>query len=92
MAKVRVYELAKELGVESKVVLTTLGDMGEFVRSASSTVEAPVVRRLREKLTSEPPPAPKTAKVPAAAAPVAAAPTATAASSRWRRATTPAAT
>ena len=47
MAKVRVYELAKELGVESKTVLTTLGDMGEFVRSASSTVEAPVVRRLR---------------------------------------------
>ncbi len=77
MAKVRVYELAKELGVESKVVLTTLGDMGEFVRSASSTVEAPVVRRLREKLTSEPPPAPKTAKAPAAA-PAAAAPTATA--------------
>ena len=56
MAKVRVYELAKELGVESKTVLTTLGDMGEFVRSASSTVEAPVVRRLREKLASEPPP------------------------------------
>ena len=48
MAKVRVYELAKELGVESKVVLAKLQDMGEFVRSASSTVEAPVVRRLKE--------------------------------------------
>ena len=36
MAKVRVYELAKEYGVESKVVLSTLRDMGEFVRSASS--------------------------------------------------------
>ena len=54
MAKVRVYELAKELGVESKVVLTKLQEMGEFVRSASSTVEAPVVRRLREAM----PPAP----------------------------------
>ena len=37
MAKVRVYELAKELGLESKEVLKTLNDMGEFVRSASST-------------------------------------------------------
>ena len=46
MAKVRVYELAKELGLESKQVLSTLNDMGEFVRSASSTIEAPVVRRL----------------------------------------------
>ena len=50
MAKVRVYELAKELGVESKTVLAEAKDMGEFVRSASSTLEAPVVRRLREKL------------------------------------------
>ena len=41
MAKVRVYELAKELGVESKVVMTKLQEMGEFVRSASSTVEPP---------------------------------------------------
>ncbi|SDE47887.1 translation initiation factor IF-2 [Auraticoccus monumenti] len=53
MAKVRVYELAKEFGVESKEVLKTLGDMGEFVRSASSTIEAPVVRRLTEKLRAE---------------------------------------
>ena len=60
MAKVRVYELAKELGVESKIVLSMLKDMGEFVRSASSTVEAPVERRLKEKLASEPPPAKKT--------------------------------
>jgi len=52
VAKVRVYELAKELGVESKVIMTKLGDLGEFVRSASSTVEAPVVRRLRESLGS----------------------------------------
>ncbi|MCE3276175.1 MAG: infB, partial [Propionibacteriaceae bacterium] len=67
MAKVRVYELAKELGVESKTVLSMLKDMGEFVRSASSTVEAPVERRLKEKLASEPPPAPKkTAKKAAA--------------------------
>ncbi|MFD1547931.1 translation initiation factor IF-2 [Nonomuraea guangzhouensis] len=50
MAKVRVYELAKEFGVESKVVMAKLQEMGEFVRSASSTIEAPVVRRLTEAL------------------------------------------
>ena len=47
MAKQRVYELAKELGVDSKTVLEKLKDMGEFVKSASSTVEAPVVHRLK---------------------------------------------
>jgi translation initiation factor IF-2 len=46
---VRVHELAREFGVESKVVLSTLKDMGEYVKSASSTVEAPVVRRLTEE-------------------------------------------
>src|ERR1700749_2322639 len=52
VAKVRVYELAKEFGGESKVVMTKLEEMGEFVRSASSTIEAPVVRNLKESLTS----------------------------------------
>lgn len=47
MPKARVYELAKALGVDSKTVLEKLKDMGEFVKSASSTVEAPVVRRLK---------------------------------------------
>ena len=51
MAKVRVYELAKEFGVESKVVMAKLEDMGEFVRSASSTIEAPVVRKLKESFS-----------------------------------------
>jgi len=48
VSKVRVHELAKQLGMESKVVLAKLQEMGEFVRSASSTVEAPVVRKLIE--------------------------------------------
>ncbi|MFI6688691.1 translation initiation factor IF-2 [Streptomyces sp. NPDC050485] len=50
MAKVRVYELAKEFGVESKVVMAKLQELGEFVRSASSTIEAPVVRKLTDAL------------------------------------------
>ena len=48
MAKVRVYELAKELGVDSKTIMTKLNEFGEFVRSASSTIEPPVVRKLRD--------------------------------------------
>src|SRR5947208_14579207 len=46
--KARVHELAKELGVTSKEVLARLNEQGEFVKSASSTVEAPVARRLRQ--------------------------------------------
>ncbi len=49
MAKVRVYELAKDVGMESKDVLAKLQEMGEFVRSASSTVEPPVVRKFLDK-------------------------------------------
>ena len=46
MSKVRVHELAKQLGMESKEVLAKLQELGEFVRSASSTVEPPVARKL----------------------------------------------
>lgn len=46
--KARVHELAKELGVTAKEVLARLSEQGEFIKSASSTVEAPVARRLRE--------------------------------------------
>src|SRR5215471_5111204 len=53
VAKVRVYELAKEFGVESKAVMAELENMGEFVRSASSTIEAPVVRRLKEAFSGD---------------------------------------
>ena len=53
MAKLRVYELAKELDptgkkVTSKVILAWLKDEGEFVKAASSAVEPPVARRVRE--------------------------------------------
>jgi hypothetical protein len=47
-----VYELAKEFGVESQVVLARLNGMGEFVRSASSTVEPSLIRRLRDEFAS----------------------------------------
>ncbi|SDU84551.1 bacterial translation initiation factor 2 (bIF-2) [Microlunatus sagamiharensis] len=65
MPKTRVYELAKELGVDSKAVLTMAKDMGEFVKSPSSTLEAPVIRRLREKLAPSDAPA-QTSSAPGA--------------------------
>lgn len=48
--KARVHELAKELGVTSKEILVACSKYGEFVKSSSSTLEAPLVRRLRADL------------------------------------------
>ena len=45
--KLRVHELAKQLGVTSKELLATLKDQGEFVKTASSTIEPPVVKKMR---------------------------------------------
>ena len=53
MSKIRVYELASELGYESKDVLAKLQEMGEFVRSASSTIELPVANRLKAALPAK---------------------------------------
>ena len=74
--KARVHELAKELGVTSKDLLARLSEQGEFVKSASSTVEAPVARRLREafggaQAAPVAPPVKKAAPAKAAAAPAA---------------------
>jgi translation initiation factor IF-2 len=66
--KARVHELAKELGVSSKEVLARLSEQGEFVKSASSTVEAPVARRLRESFGGGKPAQEKTAGNGAASA------------------------
>ena len=49
MAKTRVHELAKEFGVESKFVLEKLKEMGEFVKSPSSTIELPVEMRFKKE-------------------------------------------
>ena len=44
--KLRVHELAKKLGVTSKELLATLKEQGEFVKTASSTIESPVVKKM----------------------------------------------
>ena len=64
-AKPRVHEIASELGVDSKVALAKLKELGEFVKSPSSTIEPPVARKLRAALEAE------SAKGGASAAPAA---------------------
>jgi hypothetical protein len=53
VAKPRVYELAAEFGVESKVVMAELQEMGEFIRSASSTVEHLAAHNLRQQFAAQ---------------------------------------
>ena len=55
MSKVRVSALAKEVGIPSKVLLERLLEMGEYVKTASSTIEPPVVRRYKEKFPPQAP-------------------------------------
>lgn len=72
MANPRVHEVAAELGIDSKIALDKLKDMGEFVKSASSSIAPPVARRLKSALEADghkAPAAPATpAKAPAAKA------------------------
>ncbi|WP_460799499.1 translation initiation factor IF-2 [Microbacterium sp. GXF0217] len=63
-AKPRVHEIAAELGVDSKVALAKLKELGEFVKSPSSTIEPPVARKLRAAIEAD-----GAAKPAAAAAP-----------------------
>ncbi|WP_248147994.1 translation initiation factor IF-2 [Microbacterium aoyamense] len=61
------HEIASELGVDSKVALAKLKELGEFVKSPSSTIEPPVARKLRAALEADG--ASKPAEAPAAAKP-----------------------
>ena len=64
MAQPRVHEFAKEVGVPSKEVIAKLKDMGEFVKSSSSTLNPMVLKKLRAEF-------PAAAAKPAAAKPAA---------------------
>mgnify|MGYP000847228082 CR=1 FL=1 len=89
MAKPRVHEIAKEIGITSKELLKKLTEMGEYVSSASSTLEAPVVRKVREAFA----PKPETpAAKPAAPKPSAAKPAPRPSANRGRTSSGPAAT
>ena len=47
MAKVRVYELARDLGIDSKLVVDFLASLGQDVKNHMSTVEDEYVARVR---------------------------------------------
>ena len=85
--KLRVHELAKQIGVTSKELLATLKEQGEFVKTASSTIEPPVVKKMKayyeaqsgggeEEAAEGKPAAAKPAAKPTAAKPTAAKPAA----------------
>ncbi|VEH79850.1 translation initiation factor IF-2 [Corynebacterium kutscheri] len=76
--KLRVHELAKQLGVTSKELLATLKEQGEFVKTASSTIEPPVVKKMKQHYgqTEEAKPAPAKAAAPQPPKPAAAKPAA----------------
>ncbi|WP_194422224.1 translation initiation factor IF-2 [Microbacterium abyssi] len=73
-AKPRVHEIAAELGVDSKIALAKLKELGEFVKSPSSTIEPPVARKLRAAIEADGAIKPKTEDKPAAAKSAAAKP------------------
>ena len=78
--KPRVHEIAHEYGIDSKIALAKLKDLGEYVRGVSSTIEPPVARKLRAALEADglkPVPA-DAAPAPKAAPKAAPAPSATA--------------
>jgi Translation initiation factor IF-2, N-terminal region len=52
--RLRVHELAAELGWTSRQLLFELSRRGEFVKSASSTLEAPIVRAIRRDFAPGP--------------------------------------
>ena len=69
--KPRVHEIAAELGVDSKIALAKLKELGEFVKSPSSTIEPPVARKLRAAIEADASLKPAADAAPAAAKPAA---------------------
>lgn len=53
MKKIRIYELAKELGLESKVVVDFLHDLGADVSNHMSSIEPDIAAMLREHYAPE---------------------------------------
>jgi len=77
----RVYDIAKELGIDTKDAVAKLEQLGEYVKSGSSTITPPVAKKLRDafpqaarKVEAPKPAAAKSE--PAAPAPVAETPAA----------------
>lgn len=69
MAKLRVHEVAKELGLSSKEVLAHLEKIGHPAKSHSSSIEDDVAARIRSDLGNGSTPGAATASAPPKAAP-----------------------
>ena len=50
MGKLRIYDLAKKLNLESKDLISRLNDLGIFVKTASSSVEEDEFNRVKARL------------------------------------------
>ena len=66
MAKMRVHELAKELGIENKQIIEFLSTTEHAVKSHSSSIEDDVQKMVRDKFQKKA--APKTETAPKAEA------------------------
>ena len=54
MALPRVYDIAKEVGIDTKVALAKLEELGEYVKGGSSTITPPVAEKLRAAFPKRP--------------------------------------
>ncbi|MEY4366771.1 MAG: hypothetical protein RLZ28_186 [Actinomycetota bacterium] len=68
MALPRVYDIASELGIDTKDALAKLKELGEYVKGGSSTITPPVAKKLREAFPDAKPAEAKPAAKPAAKA------------------------
>ena len=59
MALPRVYDIAKELGIDTKTALAKLEELGEYVKGGSSTITPPVAARLKGAFQKKQAPAKK---------------------------------
>jgi len=55
----RVYDIAKEVGIDTKVALAKLEELGEYVKGGSSTITPPVAEKLRAAFPKKEKPAKK---------------------------------
>jgi len=55
----RVYDVAKELGIDTKTALAKLEELGEYVKGGSSTITPPVAARLKGAFPKKEAPAKK---------------------------------
>jgi len=51
--RIRVYELARELGVDSKAIISRLNEMGIQVKNHMASLDAEVCERLRERFSTQ---------------------------------------